>query len=227
MLRWTATKSYVILPRTVGLLIIALLGSVAPQASAQEVGMEVGATQAGYGDALQRPMGLSGTVDLPLSSRISLRLLASHYREARTIRRSPCSGLAPPDRDCSTRRFEGDARLSTVGLGVAVRLTPTAATWRPELYALGTGTAVGAEFATPSGDEQVAPVAPEGLSMGVAVGGSLHYTLTPVVGLTVRVGAQIPRFGTCGADAWFPFCETRVLPEAAVGVRLGRPGRPR
>jgi len=188
--------------------------------------MEVGAIQAGYGDALQRPVGLSGTVDLPLSDRVALRLMAAHYLENRTIRRSPCSGLVPPGRDCSTRPFAGDGHLSTVGLGVVVRLTPPASTWRPELYALGTGTAVGAEFESLSGDEQISPITPEGLSVGVAVGGSLHYTLTPVVGLTARLGAQIPRFGTCGADAWFPFCETRVLPEAAVGVRLGRPGRP-
>lgn len=84
-------------------LLVLIVGYGSP-ASAQEIGIEYGVTRAGYDDALERPTGPSGYVDLPIGEHIAIRVAASHHTESRTITRSPCTGLAPPGRDCSDRR---------------------------------------------------------------------------------------------------------------------------
>ncbi len=201
------------------LLLLLLVGQYAP-VSAQEVGIEYGGTRAGYGDALQRPTGLSGYIDLPLSERIAIRFSATHYTESRSITRSPCTGLVPPGRDCTSEQFDGDAHLTNYGVGLSVRLPSPGASLQPKLYAVGTASDVDATFVAQNGDTEVQPVTPDGLSPGVALGGRLSYEVTSFFALSSRLGFHVPRFGVCGADAWFPFCERRVLPQVAFGARL-------
>jgi hypothetical protein len=205
------------------LLLIALSVYCVP-VSAQEIGIEYGGTHAGYGDALERPTGLSGYLDLPLSERIAIRLSGAHYTEKRTITRSPCTGLVRPGRDCTSEPFDGDGSLTTYGVGVAIGLHASGATLQPELYALVTGSSVDVNFTAQTGDEQIQPITPDGLSPGVALGGSISYEITSFFALSSRFGVQVPRFGACGSDAWFPFCERRVLPHLALGVRFGLSG---
>lgn len=201
------------------LLPVFLVGQFAP-ASAQGIGIEYGGTRAGYDDALQRPTGLSGYLDLPLSERIAIRFSAAHYTERRTITRSPCTGLVPAGRDCTSEQFDGDAHLTNYGVGLSVRLPSPGASLQPKLYAVGTASDVDATFVAQDGGAKVQPVTPDGLSPGVALGGSLSYEITSFFALSSRVGFHVPRFGVCGADAWFPFCDRRVLPQLAFGARL-------
>lgn len=201
-------------------LVFLFAGQCAP-ASAQEIGIEYGGTRAEYDDALQRPTGLSGYVDLPLGERFAIRFTVSHHTESRSITRSPCTGLVPPGSDCTREPFDGDARLTTYGVGVAVRLPSPAAPLQPELYALGTGSDVDVDFMARSSASRLQPVTPDGLSVGIAFGGSVSYAITHFFALSGRIGLHALRFGACGADAWFPFCESRVLPQLALGARLG------
>jgi hypothetical protein len=205
------------------LLVILLGGQYAP-ASGQGIGIEVGATRAGYDGALERPTGLGGYVDLPLDERIAIRFAVSHHTESRTINRSPCTGLVPPGTDCTDQRFDGDAHLTTYGVGFAVRLPSPGASLQPALYALGTGSDVDADFVARNSEARLQPVTPDGLSVGVAVGGSVRYAITPFWALSGRVGLHALRLGACGADAWFPFCERRLLPQLALGMRFGLSG---
>ena len=202
------------------ILVLLLLVGQYPSVSAQEVGIEYGGTRAGYGDALQHPTGLSGYIDLPLSDRIAIRFSAAHYTEGRTITRSPCTGLVPPGRDCTNEQFDGDAHLTNYGVGLSIRLPSLGASLQPKLYAVGTASDVDATFVAQNGDTKVQPVTPDGLSPGVALGGSLSYEITSFFALSSRLGFQVPRFGVCGADAWFPFCESRVLPQLAFKAHL-------
>lgn len=199
--------------------LILLVGHYAP-VSAQEIGIEYGGTHAGFDEALERPTGLSGYLDLPLSERVAIRVSAAHYTESRTITRSPCTGLVPPGSDCTDERFDGDGSLTNYGVGLAVKLPAPGASLQPELYVLGTASDVDVTFTAQSSDAQLQPITPDGPSPGVALGGSISYEITPFLALSNRFGLQAPRFGVCGADAWFPFCETRILPQLAFGARL-------
>ena len=202
------------------LVLLLLLGQCAP-VSAQEIGIEYGGMRAGYDDALERPTGLSGYIDLPLSERVAIRFSAAHYTESRTITRSPCMGLVPPGSDCASEPFDGNSSLTNYSAGLAVRPLSPGASLQPELYALGMASDVDATFTAQNGDEQLQPVTPDGLSLGIALGGSINYEITRFLAISSRFGVQVPGFSTCGADAWFPFCEPRVLPQLAFGARLG------
>lgn len=204
-------------------LLLLLVGHCAP-VPAQEIGVAYGEVRAGYEEALERPTGLSGSLDVPLSERVAIRVFAAHYTESRTITRSPCSGIPPPSRDCTEEPFEGDSNLTTYGVGLAVELLSSEASLQPELYVLGTASDVEVSFTAQNSDAQLQPVTPDGLSPGVALGGSMRYEITHFLALSGRFGLQAPRFGACGADAWFPFCESRVLPQLAVGARFGLSG---
>ena len=202
------------------LAVLAALLVAATPAAGQEITLEYGVTRAGYDEALQRPAGLSGFVDVPLGRRLALRLSAAHRTERRSVTRSPCTGLVPPGRDCTAERFDVDAHLTTYGAGLALRLPTPAPALAPELYALVTASRVDADFTARNSDATVRPVTPDGLSPGLAFGGTLSYAVTPLLAFTGRIGVQIPRFGVCGVDAWFPFCERRILPELALGAQL-------
>ncbi|PEN12513.1 hypothetical protein CRI94_13380 [Longibacter salinarum] len=207
----------------VGLALFVVLLSLSAGSSgavAQALGIEVGMTRAGYGNALQRPAGIGGYLDLPVRERFAIRLAGSHQTEHRSIRRSPCTGLVLPGSNCSERPFDGDARMSVIAAGVAVQPIEPAAGFLPELYVLATGTSVDAVFTEQGGDGEVRPIAPDGFSVGWAAGGQVHYLITPLVGLSGRIGVHAPQLGACGQDAWFPFCEDRTLLEFAVGLRM-------
>jgi len=199
---------------------LVLVGRPIPTA-AQELGIEYGVTDAGYGDALQRPSGVGGFLDIPIDDRFAVRLTASHHTESQGITRSPCTGLVRPGTDCSPQRFQGDASLTTFGIGMTVRLPSPIASLDPELYALATGSAVDVRFEARSGDRRLQPVTPDDPSFGVAAGGALHYAITPSIALSGRLGIHSPRFGACAEDAWVPFCDRRTMPQVAMGARIG------
>jgi hypothetical protein len=60
--------------------------------------------------------------------------------------------------------------------------------------------------------------------MGIALGGHISYAVTHFFAFSARVGLHMPQFGSCGSDAWLPFCERRVLPQVAFGARFGLSG---
>ena len=202
------------------LVLLLLLGQCA-SVSAQEIGIEYGGMRAGYGDALERPTGLSGYVDLPLSEQVAIRFSAAHYTESRTVTRSPCTGLVPPGSNCAREPFDGNSSLTNYSAGLAVRLPSPGASLQPELYALGMASNVDATFTAQNGGERLRPVTPDGLSLGIALGGGISYEMTRFLAISSRFGVQAPGFSACGSDAWFPFCESRVVPQLTFGVRLG------
>lgn len=189
-------------------------------ASAQTIGVEVGGTEAQYGEALVRPIGISGTVDLPLTDRLSLRLAASRQTESRSITRSPCTGLAPPGTDCSPEPFVGDAQLTTFGAGVTVAFPSPIEALHPEVYALATGSTVDITFSAERSDAELQPITPDGRSWGLEVGAGVSYSITDRVAVSGRAGFLRPGFEACGNDGWFALCESRTLPRFAIGTRV-------
>ncbi|HHP7237818.1 hypothetical protein [Longibacter sp.] len=207
-------------PRSVIAAVLVLVLGCSPGAHAQDLGIEYAMTRAGYGQALQDPAGLGGYLDLPVSDRFAVRLTASHHVENASIRRSPCTGLVPPGADCSPRAFDGDARMTVVGAGLAVQPLPSTAGLQPEVYLLLTGTDIDAVFAEQEGDARLRPITPDGFSIGWSAGAQVHYALTPVFGFTGRIGVHAPQLGACGSDGWFAFCDDRTLVEFGIGMRL-------
>jgi len=200
--------------------LLILVAGLYADARAQNIGVEYGMTRAGYGQALQDPAGLGTYLDLPVSDRFAVRLTASHHVENTSIRRSPCTGLAPPGADCSPRAFDGDAQMTVLGAGLAVRPTSAIAGFEPELYLLVTGTDADAVFTDQEADARLQPITPDEFSIGWSAGALVHYSVTALVGLTGRVGVLAPQFDACGYDGWFAFCEDRTLVEFGVGMRL-------
>lgn len=199
--------------------LLCLVGGIR-SGSAQEIGIEYGSTWAGYGEALERPTGWTGIVDLPLHSRIALRLSVAHYTENRTLTASPCTGLVPPGTDCSDRRFDGDAHLTNYALGPAVKLPSPVASLQPTVYVLGVLSDVEATFVAQSGTSRRTVILPDGLTPGIAFGAHLSYDVTRYLAVTSRLGGHFFRSSTCATDAWDPFCESRVLEQLAFGTRL-------
>ncbi|MEF8940890.1 MAG: hypothetical protein V5A22_13680 [Salinivenus sp.] len=195
-----------------------LFAALTPRAYGQTLTTEYGVTYAGHNGALERPTGVGGAVDLPISDHLGARLRVTHHTESLVVRRSPCSGLPPPDADCTPERFDGDAQLTTYGAGVVARLPRLVSTLRPELYALALAANLEAAFRGRRSGTQIRPV--EGLSVGLEVGATLTYTVIPHLTLMDRVGTQFVHFGTCGADAWFPFCNSRPMPQGSLGLRV-------
>ena len=164
--------------------------------------------------------GFSGYLDVPIVDRLSLRIMASRHTESRSITRSPCTGLVGPDVDCSAQPFEGDARLTTFGVGAVVQLPSPTESFQLEVYALSTGSTVDVVFFAENSGEELRPVTPNGRSWGAAAGLGVNYALTDIVSLSGRVGFLRPGFETCGTDAWFAFCDARTLPRFALGTRF-------
>lgn len=189
----------------------------------QEIGIEYGGTWARYKDALEHPRGFGGNLDLPLNPHLALRVGVRHHTETLTVRRSSCAGLVPPDADCSTDTFDGTSHLTSYGLGLAYQFASPTSRFRPELYGLGVAVDVDADFVRRTSGIRIGPVTPDGLSPGIALGGQLNYAVTPLLTLSARTGVVLPRFGACGADDWFAFCENRPLPQGSVGVELHLP----
>lgn len=210
-------------PARIGCLVLLpalLFAALAPRAHGQTLSVEYGGTYAGYDGALERPIGMGGALDLPVSKHIGVRLRVTHHTESLVVRRSPCTGLPPPDADCTPERFDGDAELTTYGAGVVARLPRLGSTLRPALYALALAADLEAAFRGRRSGTQIRPITPEGLSAGLEVGGTLAYAVTPSITLMGRVGTQFVHFGTCGADAWFPFCDSRPMPQISLGAQL-------
>ena len=197
-----------------------LLAAWPASASAQTIGVEFGGTRAQYDEALMRPTGFSGYLDVPVVDRLSLRLVASRHTESRSITRSPCTGLVGPDVACSPQPFEGDASLTTLGIGAVVQLPSPTESVQMEVYALGTGSTVDVVFFAESSGEELRPVTPDGRSWGAAAGLGIGYAVTDIVSLSGRVGFLRPGFEACGVDAWFAFCDARTLPRFALGMRF-------
>jgi len=51
-------------------------------------------------------------------------------------------------------------------------------------------------------------------------GGTLAYTVTSSLTLMGRVGTPFVYVGTCGADAWGPFCDSRPIPQISLGAQV-------
>jgi len=201
-------------------LLVAVFTVVPGSLHAQSLTLEYGWTQSGIEDVLERPNGFGASIGVPVAGRFSARISVRHHTESLSIRRSPCTGLVRPGTDCSPEPFEGDARLTTVGAGVVVDLPQPASRLKPRLYAMGLIADVDVTFRATESDERVSPITPDDPSVGLAGGGSLTVTLNRFVGIKTRFGAQYVRFGTCGTDAWFPFCESQVMPQVSLGAEL-------
>ena len=186
----------------------------------QSVGLEYGVTRAGYENALEHPRGVGGHIDLPLGDHVALRVAVRHHTEQLVINRSPCVGLPPPDANCTSDVFDGRSHLTTYGVGAVFRFPLPLPRLRSEVYGLGMGVDVDADFVGRTSDTQIGPITPDGLSPAVAAGGQLHYQLTDLVGLSARTGLVLPRFGTCGSDAWFAFCDSHALWQISLGTEF-------
>ena len=198
------------------------------QVYSQEIGVEYGATRAGYDDALETPAGFGVHADIPLKRdmsmpilrQIELRLGASRHTENLTLRRSRCTGLIPPGTDCSPDTFDGDSDLTRLGVGLVVGFEPVIAGIEPEIYVMGTSTSINSEFIGRESGRNIGPVDPENPSTGLELGAMLSYNITPFFGLYGRVSAQNTNFGACGEDAWFAFCEDRMHYQFGLGAQF-------
>lgn len=196
--------------------------------SSQEIGVEYGATQAGYDDALETPTGFGVHGDIPLIRNMSmpvirqieLRLGASRHTENRTLRRSRCTGFIPPGTDCSPDTFDGDSDLTRLGVGLVVGFDPFIVGIEPEIYLMGTSTSVNTEFIGRESRRNIGPIDPENPSPGLEFGLMLNYSVSPFFGLYGRFPAQDTNFGACGVDAWFAFCEDRQLYQVGLGAQF-------
>jgi len=111
------------------------------QLSGQEIGVEYGATQAGYDDALETPTGFGVHADIPLIRdmsmpvirQIELRLDATRHTENLTITRSRCTGFVQPGTDCSQDTFDGDSDITRFGVGLVVGFDSVIAGIEPEI----------------------------------------------------------------------------------------------
>ncbi|MGM0706050.1 MAG: hypothetical protein ACQETP_09035 [Bacteroidota bacterium] len=203
---------------------IVMGGPSAPFASAQEIGIGVGGTQAGYDDVLDQPTGPGGYVDLPVGQRFAVRFMVLNHTEERSITRSPCTGLVPPEADCTPEPFSVDARLTTYGVGTALRLTAPGATVQPKLYFLITSPSVDVSINAENSDRTLNPIDPGSTNLGIALGGEVHYPITDIIALSAQIGLQRPKFGTCADDGFDPFCQTRTLVQGALGMQFRIPG---
>jgi len=187
---------------------------------AQSLTVNHGWTNAGIDDVLERPNGFGASLDVPTTNRFSVRIAVRHHTEALTIRRSPCTGLVPPGADCGTRAFVGDAKLTTVGAGLVVTLPRPISSVEPRIFAMGLVADVDAEFRAAESNEEIAPITPDDPTVGLAGGGSFSFAFSDYVGVKTQIGAQYVRFGTCGEDGWFAFCDSRVMPRISLGAEV-------
>lgn len=210
-----------VLARTVVLVFGLMVLTVLPASvHAQSLTAEYGWTQAGIDDVLERPTGFGASLDFPLVDRLSVRIAVRHHTESLSIQRSPCTGLPPPDADCRPQPFEGDADFTTVGAGLVVKLPRPISMLEPRLYAMGLVADVDVNFQATETDREIAPFTPDDPTVGLAGGGSLYLSVNEYVGVKTKIGAQYIRFGTCGLDAWFPFCDSQVMPRVSLGAEL-------
>lgn len=199
---------------------LTLLLSGPVPARAQTLTVGYGWTQPGIEDVLERPSGFGASLDVPVGSRLSVRILARHHTERHSLRRSPCTGLARPGADCSPEPFDGEARLTTAGIGIGVTLPRPTPRVEPRLFATGLVADVDVTFRAAESDARVSPVTPDRPSVGFAGGGILSLALGRPVAITARAGVQYNRFSTCGDDAWFPFCDSQWMPQVSLGVEV-------
>ena len=203
---------------------IVVSGQHLPSASAQEIGIGVGGTQAGFGDALNRPVGLSGYLDIPVGQRFGARFMAMYHTEERSLTRSPCTGLARPGTDCTPEPFDADARFAMYGLGPILRLTAPDATVQPKVYLLFTFLSIDSSLSAQNSDRTLNPIGSESIDFGIALGGEVHYPITDIIALSAQIGIQRHAPGVCAEDGFDPFCETRTLVQGAVGMQFRIPG---
>jgi len=198
------------------------------QVYSQEIGVEYGATRAGYDDALETPAGfgiqadipLVRDISLPIMRQIELRLGATRHTENLTITRSRCTGFSLPGTDCSLDTFDGDSDITRLGVGLVLVFESVIAGIEPEIYLMGTSTRINTEFIGRESGRNIGPVDPENPSPGLEYGVMLSYNITPFFGLYGRVSAQNTNFGSCGEDAWFAFCEDRMHYQFGLGVQF-------
>lgn len=208
------------------MLILAVL--LPRQLSGQEIGLEYGATLAGYDDALETPTGFGAHADLPLIRNMSmpivrqieLRLSATRHTEKLNITRSRCTGFSLPGTDCSLDTFDGDSDITRFGVGLVVGFDSVIADIEPELYLMGTSSSINTEFIGRDSGRNLGPVDPENPSIGMELGMMLTYPVTPFLGFYGRFSIQDTNFGACGEDAWFAFCENRLLYQVGLGAQF-------
>ncbi|MFO8231267.1 MAG: hypothetical protein R6U20_01245, partial [Longimonas sp.] len=134
------------------------------------------------------------------------------------------TGLVPPEADCTPEPFSVDARLTTYGVGTALRLTAPGATVQPKLYFLITSPSVDVSINAENSDRTLNPIDPGSTNLGIALGGEVHYPITDIIALSAQIGLQRPKFGTCADDGFDPFCQTRTLVQGALGMQFRIPG---
>lgn len=194
----------------------------------QEIGIDYGLTNAGYDNALEKPAGLGGhldipiirNVDLPVIEDIELRFGISKHTENLTISRSTCTGLVDQGTNCNTDTFDGDSHLTRFGAGIVIGFKPFIPNVRSEIYALGISTDLKADFIGRESGKNIGPITPTKNSIGVEFGGMLRYEVTQYLDLYGRLAIQNPNIQTCGVDAWFAFCEERKLYQFSIGTQL-------
>lgn len=194
----------------------------------QEVGIEYGFTITGYDNALENPAGLGGhldipiirNVDLPFIEDIELRFGISKHTENITISRSRCTGLVEPGTNCNTDTFDGDSHLTRFGAGIVIGFKPFIPNVRSEIYALGTSTDLKADFIGRESGKNIGPITPTNNSIGLEFGGMVRYEVTQYLELYGRLAIQNANIQTCGADAWFAFCEERKFYQFTLGTQL-------
>lgn len=194
----------------------------------QEIGIEYGVTKAGYENALERPTGLGGHLDIPLLSNVALpviegldfRFSASKHTEHLTITRSRCTGLVEPGSDCSTDTFDGDSDITQYGAGLVIGFKPLINGLKPEIYAMRISTGLDADFIGRDSGKNIGPITPRNKSVGLEIGGMLSYAITPYLDLYGRFTIQDTNIQYCGEDAWFAFCEERELFRFSLGTQL-------
>lgn len=194
----------------------------------QEVGFEYGVSHTGYENALEKPAGLGGHLDIPIFSKLELPVIEdiefrfgiSKHTEHLTIFRSRCTGLVGPGTNCSNDTFDGDSQITRYGAGFVIGFKPLMTRVRTEIYTLGISTNLDSDFIGRQSGKNIGPIAPTNNSLGIEIGGMIRYEFTQFLDLYGRLAIQNPNIQSCGEDAWFAFCEKRRLYQFTLGTQL-------
>lgn len=201
--------------RVAGILAAAVGGPV----DGQSLGVEFLATKAGYDGVLDTPSGFLAYGELPLLPWAGVRVGFSG-RSERHVRTGPtCTGLIPPDAECPVDTMDGRSRLRSLRLGVALSL-PLPSPVVPELYGGVMWSRVTSTFIGRETGREIAPVTPDHGTAGFAFAAGVHAPVAGPFWASARAHVELPHFSTCGADAWFAFCEDRRLWSLSIGLRV-------
>ena len=214
--------------RVPSILVLPIILLLPAAVCAQQLGLEILHTRAGYHHSLEHPSGFGGRLNIPLFHPRKVPVLEqadflfslSYQGEQRQVNRSTCVGLIRPGTDCREEIFNQNSDMTTFSGGIMLHFTPPSATWHPAVYLSGTMFAINAKLDSRESEVTIDPHPPEGISGGWAYGDEVTYRGTSLFHVSARIGRFHPKMNVCGNDAWFAFCKNRPMLQFSIGTQV-------